>query len=173
MRETMRCKINPVSANDIPDLETLYADKDVWAYLGGVRSTIQIKDGIEEIISFQGAPKYFVVRRKEDASYIGSIALDKHHNNEDTEISYMFLSSCRGKGYAFETVSVMIEYAFQTLPISRLVAETQTLNMPSCKMLKRLGFSEVDRLNRFDAEQTIFAINRTVFMADTRQYLGV
>ena len=158
--ETTRCIIRPVSTDDIHDLETLYADEHVWTYLGGLRDAAEANSRIKETISNSNDAKHFIVRKKYDDAYIGSIILAAHHNGKDTEISYMFLSSQWGVGYAAESVGVMIDYAFETLDINRLVAETQTLNKPSCKLLARLGFSEDERLYRFGAEQIIFAIYR-------------
>lgn len=72
----------------------------------------------------------------------------------------MFLSQAWGNGYAFETICELLNYAFNILGLSEVVAETQAANSASCALLKKLGFSDKQRITRFGEEQIIWIKNR-------------
>lgn len=78
-----------------------------------------------------------VVRIKNN-EFIGLVSLDKHVDG-DKEVSYEFLTAWWGQGYATEVIGQVIKYAFEELEIVKLLAETQTANLSSCKLLERVG----------------------------------
>lgn len=145
---------------DINDLLNLYSDEIVWSYLGGLRSKEQMLKGIDSQVSPAENHEYWVVRNKATTEFIGSISLTPHHDGKDIEISYEFLSTFWGNGYARETIQAVINYAFNTKNIDRLVAETQAANLSSCKLLERLDFKEKKRVNRFSNEQKIYVVTQ-------------
>ena len=63
-----------------------------------------------------------------------------------------------GKGYATEVVKELIGYAFEELRLAKVIAETQTANILSCKLLERVGMELEQKIQRFGAEQAIYAI---------------
>jgi len=144
----------------VSDIRILYADINVWEYLGGTRNQEQINQGINDRISPSKNCTYWTVRRIETNEFLGNISLSLHHDGVYTEVSYQFLSSIWGNGYAFETVNELIQYAFNTLGLRELVAETQSANKASCNLLQKLGFYEKAKIIRFGAEQTIWAIRQ-------------
>lgn len=154
--ETKRCCINPISEQDVPDLEQLYADSKVWQFLGGTRDREQTKTSIARLLFPDDSSRHWAVRLKCSGAFLGFISLAPHHNSIDTEISYLFLSSFWGRGFATEAVQRFVTYILQTLHLTRFVAETQSSNTASCRMLERLSFQEEARLTRFDAEQIIW-----------------
>ncbi len=88
---------------------------------------------------------------------IGLIELGLHKDGQDHEISYQFAPAYWGKGYAREAAHNVIGHAFEDAGLTRIIAETQSANAASCRLLQQLGMSEVVRLHRFGAEQIIFA----------------
>ncbi|CAH1210751.1 hypothetical protein PAECIP111893_03264 [Paenibacillus plantiphilus] len=159
--ETKRCSIEITNQADYIDLKKLYNDTKVWDYLGGHRNLEQIEDRITEWINPQENCQYWTVRELGSGAFLGSILLTPHYDGEYTQISYMFLSSVWGNGLAFEAVSEVLYHSFKDKAFNKLIAEAQSANTSSCALLKRLGFYEVKRVNRFDAEQVIFAIDQT------------
>ena len=158
--ETNRCYINFTTKDDESDIRILYDDMKVWEYLGGARNQEQINQGINARISPDSDFTCWTVRRKETNEFLGNMSLSLHHDGVYTEVSYEFLSSVWGLGYAFEAVSELIQYAFSVLGLRELVAETQSANKASCNLLQKLGFYEKQRLIRFGAEQIIWAIEQ-------------
>jgi RimJ/RimL family protein N-acetyltransferase len=54
----------------------------------------------------------------------------------------------RGKGYAREAVGLLVDYLFATFPVERVGATTDPANVPSRRLLERLGFRREGVLRR-------------------------
>lgn len=59
------------------------------------------------------------------------------------EIGYSLLPEFRGKGYASEAVSALLEWSFSRPELDRVVAETSPELAPSIRLLERAGFAAV------------------------------
>jgi RimJ/RimL family protein N-acetyltransferase len=49
--------------------------------------------------------------------------------------------AARGKGYATEAVSLLIDYVFNSFPINRVECVTSPLNLPSTRMAEKVGLT--------------------------------
>lgn len=58
------------------------------------------------------------------------------------EIGYSVLHQFQGRGYATEMVRALTGWAFAQPSVARIVAETTEDNIPSMRLLHRLGFAE-------------------------------
>jgi len=58
------------------------------------------------------------------------------------EIGYSVLPQFHGRGHASEMVRALTDWAFTQPGVSRIVAETTEDNVPSMRLLRRLGFVE-------------------------------
>ena len=87
---------------------------------------------------------------------LGVVLLDRHHDLEDIEVSYLFLPEHWGRGYASAAVRQVLAHAFGTIGLCRVVAETQSANAASVRLLERLGFRLLRKVVRFGAEQSIY-----------------
>ena len=85
-------------------------------------------------------------------------AYNPHHDGVYLEISYQLLPNWWGAGYATEVVQVIINFALIELNLSKVIAETQTANTSSCKLLENLGMKLERTISRFGAEQAIYSI---------------
>ncbi|WP_096438933.1 GNAT family N-acetyltransferase [Alteribacter populi] len=56
------------------------------------------------------------------------------------EIGYGFMTDFRNKGYATEGVKALIEWAFQNERVEKVLAECAVDNVPSIRVLEKLGF---------------------------------
>lgn len=56
------------------------------------------------------------------------------------EIGYSVLPQFQGLGYATEGVGGLVDWAFQTAEVARIIAETMPGNMASLRLLEKLGF---------------------------------
>jgi ribosomal-protein-alanine N-acetyltransferase len=75
------------------------------------------------------------------------------------EVSYQLLPQWWRQGYATEVVQKIIQHAFADLALTKVVAETQTANIASCRLLEKVGMLREETLERFGAEQGIFSIS--------------
>lgn len=156
--ETKRCILQPLTKNDINEAVALFINYDVRKHLGGV---IPMDAAIAKLNKWITADDslYFSVRLKNNCVLAGIIDISPHLNSINKELSYQFLPSVWGMGYAYESIHSVIEYCSNVLDIKYLVSETQTENIRSCSLLQKLRFKLGDKINRFGAEQSIYVLN--------------
>jgi RimJ/RimL family protein N-acetyltransferase len=97
-----------------------------------------------------------------DGAMIGFITIDRRdperpaHVRPDAgeaELGYMFLPRAWGFGYAAEACQAVLDWFAGALPGEHLVLCTQTANDRSMRLAAKLGFTEVERFQEYDAEQ--------------------
>jgi RimJ/RimL family protein N-acetyltransferase len=77
---------------------------------------------------------------KQDGTKIGFIAHWLVQPGGMMEIGYGLISNERGKGYGTEAVQIMVDYLFLSKDIVRIQAVTNVKNVPSQKVLEKVGF---------------------------------
>jgi RimJ/RimL family protein N-acetyltransferase len=84
----------------------------------------------------------FVVERTADHKMIGFVGhYQAHPVLELTDVWYVLGERLeRGKGYGREAVGLLVDYLFHSTNLARVGATCDTDNVPSYKLLERLGF---------------------------------
>ena len=133
----------------------LLASPKVHTYLGGPRP----RDELERVMP--GAPRrrpgLFVVDL--DGAMIGMITLDRAKGHGPpaaagkAELGYLFLPQAWGFGYAAEACAAALGWFAGAVPGEPVVLFTQTANVRSMRLAAKLGFTEVERYEAYDAEQ--------------------
>lgn len=81
---------------------------------------------------------FFAVFLKESKDMLGYVCF---HNDGDTyDLGYCFHSAYHLKGYAYEATKTLIEYFTNEHGVTHFTAGTAIDNMPSCRLLEKLGF---------------------------------
>lgn len=158
MFETDRCVIRYLRKADFADVKKLYVNADIRKYLGGVRQDDSIELVFDEMLHSSDDSFYWTVREKHTDALIGMVSLDPHHDGVYLEVSYQLLPNWWGAGYATEVVQVIINFALDDLKLPKVIAETQTANRSSCRLLEKLGMKLEGTICRFGAEQAIYSI---------------
>lgn len=158
--ETIRCSLSQVKQSDYKDIKELFQNKKVRECLGGIRTEISIEETFIEMLNSVDDSKHWIIRDRESNGFMGLVSLDPHHNGEDVEVSYQLLPKWWGKGYATEVINRVIKFAFEVLDINKIVAETQTANIRSKKLLGRVGMELVTTYQRFNEEQSLYAVEQ-------------
>ncbi len=162
--ETERCIIKTITLDDKQDLFSLSNDINVWKYLGGEATAQWHRNNIENL---ENLPQEFfttrwIIRNKINNNFLGYTSMDTHHDGEYMELSYILLSDYWGYGYATEVANKIIRYAFNEKGFDKLLAEAQSANLASRHVLEKLGFYKIKELTRFNAEQTLYALENSV-----------
>lgn len=63
-----------------------------------------------------------------------------HEDNKNYDLGYCFHSDYHGKGYAYEACFAAMEHISKTRDVKAFTAGTALKNVPSCKLLEKLGF---------------------------------
>lgn len=156
--KTKRCILNKVNISDYDDIKKLYRNEDVRRFLGGTISSERYNDYFKEFINTNHKEFYWCVREEGSKEFVGLVSIDTHHDGINKEISYQFMPYYWGKGYAKEVIDKIIDFAFNELKLSKILCETQSANIASCKLLMKLGMNIEETIIRFCKEQYIFSI---------------
>jgi ribosomal-protein-alanine N-acetyltransferase len=149
------CLLDSIQASDLSLVARLYSEPAVRSFLGGpIAAQLAEQRAVE--LSHQSEQVWAVRPMPGSSSLLGVVVLDRHHDLEDIEVSYLFLPEHWGRGYATDAVRQALAYAFGTMGLRRVVAETQVANVASVRLLERLGFRLLRQLVRFGAKQSIY-----------------
>ncbi|MEC5424819.1 GNAT family N-acetyltransferase [Virgibacillus sp. C22-A2] len=160
---TNRCILTAVQESDYEDIKKVYLNEKVRQYLGGTVREESIDGVLDIMLNSDGNSWYFCVRYKQTNDFIGLVSLDPHHTGKDMEVSYQLIPKWWGAGYATEVITEIIGFAFTILKLPRLVAETQVANIPSRKLLEKVGMRLISTYDRFDAEQALYYLKSCDF----------
>ena len=143
--ETERLIIRNFKSDDWKDIAVIAMDYEQSEYTiydhGPWPSNQEEYKGIAEW--FVKGDDFAAILLKEEEKLIGWIAKGKIENKENAyNLGYIFHSSFHGKGYASESCKAIIKYIFEELQADEIITGTGKLNIPSNKLLKRLGFSK-------------------------------
>jgi RimJ/RimL family protein N-acetyltransferase len=81
------------------------------------------------------------VDRVANRAFIGWCSLTRWNADyRSASMGYCFNDAAWGHGYATEAARALLQWAFDTLEINRVQAETDTRNAASARVLEKLGF---------------------------------
>jgi RimJ/RimL family protein N-acetyltransferase len=144
MRTTERLVLRPFRDTDLDPWAALNADPHVTQYLGGPLTRAESdRDaaGINELYASQGYG-FVAVERRTDGAFLGACGLSKEQwYPDDLEIGWRLAREYWGHGYATEAAASWIEHGFTTLDLPRIIAVTDTPNLRSIAVMRRLGMS--------------------------------
>jgi RimJ/RimL family protein N-acetyltransferase len=89
----------------------------------------------------EGSGARLAVERAIDGAFIGWCALSRWNPvYRSASLGYCFDSAAWGHGYATEAARALLQWAFDTLDLNRVQAETDTRNGASARVLEKLNF---------------------------------
>lgn len=142
---TERLTLRQLSINDQQDIFALRSDKEINKYLGR-----QASKTIEDAISFinmindnikKSNSVYWAIILTKAKTFVGTICLfDFSNEKHSCEIGYELMTKFQGQGIMIEAAEKVIDYAFQTLQLQKIVAFTRSENQNSTKLLRKLNF---------------------------------
>ncbi|MEM7374300.1 MAG: GNAT family N-acetyltransferase [Bacteroidota bacterium] len=141
---TDRLFLREQTPEDAPFILELVNDPAWIQYIGdrGVRSEesakTYIRDGAMASYAQHGFGLWLVAQKTDDVP-VGICGLIKRDNLEDVDIGFAFLPQYRGKGYAYESASAVLNYGLEELGIQRIIAITTPDNVRSQGLLEKIG----------------------------------
>ncbi len=93
-----------------------------------------------ECINRAKGNNFYGVCLKNTNKLIGNLYINKYDEEFNTwEIGFVFNREYHGKGYAYESAKTMIDYLLHEKSARRIIAMCDPLNIPSWKLLERIG----------------------------------
>ncbi|MDN3504599.1 MAG: GNAT family N-acetyltransferase [Rhabdochlamydiaceae bacterium] len=152
---TNRLELSQWQKQDLEPFAKLNSDPKVMQFFPSTLNREQSDQLVDKIKAHFDKYGYglWSTSLKETGEFIGFIGLlqvgFEAHFTPAIEIGWRLDHKFWGKGYATEGASVVIDYAFNTLKISEIVSFTSQLNLPSIRLMKRLGMTH-DNKDDFD-----------------------
>ena len=123
--------------DDIPYMTQMFCSENVRKYLGGYPP--RDEHSMLKIIRSRGQTHWHIAL-KDTNEFIGQCDFNKIVDGVLGEIGYIFKEESWGKGYAFEALTAIINYGFDTLNLKRIFATNEKGNSRSVKLIEKLGF---------------------------------
>ena len=148
MIETTRLRLRRLRPADEAELVALDSDALVMRYVGsppGVRTHDETVDRVRQRIQADhGLAGWWIVEGKDDGAFHGVGLLLAMPEGDDVEVGYRLARASWGQGIATEAAAALIDHAFAALRLPRVVAVTYPDNLPSRRVLAKLGFAHED-----------------------------
>lgn len=151
--DTERLHLRWPRADDADDILTIYADTDVARYLSrpAWRELAQAHAWLDRMRDEhdRGSALQLMLERKQDTRVVGTCTLFRlDFDNRRAEIGYTLARDCWGRGYMHEALLALLQHGFDTLQLHRVEADIDPRNLPSARVLERLGFRHEGRLRQ-------------------------
>lgn len=145
-------------AGDRSGFIDLHTSAEVGRYLGGPRQRAALGNSVAQVPGDR--PGVFTVER--DGVFLGMVSFARRDRERpghlrldggEAEIGYMFLPAAWGFGYAVEACAAALDWFAGVRPGEPVLLCTQTANERSMRLAAKLGFTEIERFEEWDAEQ--------------------
>ncbi|PWW02677.1 RimJ/RimL family protein N-acetyltransferase [Mangrovibacter plantisponsor] len=137
---TTRLVLTPLNANDWPFYLALRQNPDVMKYMAEIDSEDGIRQSFERLLN-QEPGCYFIIREQHNPQAMGDIGLNINRLVPDTAaVGYSLLPEARGKGYAYEALSAVCQFALNLPGIKKISALALKENLASIQLLEKAGF---------------------------------
>jgi RimJ/RimL family protein N-acetyltransferase len=140
---TSRLLLRPLNEADLEALLGYRNDPEVARYQSWTKITPKEAQAFVEqaaaAVPGPGRSLVFAITLPESGLLIGDCILKISEDGQQGEIGFTLSPLYQGQGYGVEAVQGLLDYAFGTLKLHRIVAVTDARNTPSAKLLERLG----------------------------------
>jgi len=142
---TARLRLRPFDDADANDLFALHSNACVLRYWDAPPWSERVRAERFITACWQMAQEStgarLAVDRVSDGTFIGWCSLKRWNPDyRSASLGYCFDDAAWGHGYATEAARGLLRWAFDTLDLNRVQAETDTRNVASARVLEKLGF---------------------------------
>lgn len=140
MIETNRLCIRHLNEADWQDMKRIFTNFNHSEY---AVYDMPLPTNNEEIKTltkrFADSNLFFAVFLKESSEMFGYVCF--HKDGDSYDLGYCFHSAYHSKGYAYEGTKALVKYFASEYGATRFTAGTAINNIPSCRLLEKLGFT--------------------------------
>lgn len=166
--ETDRLKLYEFNESHAEYIFRLNHDPDVMRYTGDVYFE-SIEHALEKIKAYNHYRVYgygrWLCEVKETREIIGWCGLkwEKEDGEEFVDLGYRFFKEYWGKGYATESAFASLNYGFEKLGMTNILARVLQENKASIHVMKKLGMTFVKSAVCHDLKAELHGIRREEF----------
>jgi len=143
---TSRLLLRPFGAADADAIYALQSDPRVLRYWDAPPWSDRVRAerflaSCKEIEQAGTGARLAIERAGDGGGFIGWCCLMQWNpDHRSASIGYCFGESAWGQALATEAADAMLQWAFDTLDLNRVQAQTDTRNLASARVLEKLGF---------------------------------
>ena len=143
--ETSRLILRSFKEADLADLAALNGDAETMKFISAPLTQGQVADAISWFLAEWRRLGYgwFAVIEKASKCFIGQCGLqclEGKADSSDVELAFVIAKTAWGNGYATEAAREVVRFGFYTCGLHKIVAVTMRENIPSRRVLTKLGF---------------------------------
>lgn len=149
--ETERLLLRPWKDEDRASYARFNADPVARRFYPEVLDADQASAAIDSYIAAAARDGFgfYAAERKSDRVFMGDVGLSPVPaalskilpGKPSVEVGWFLGREFWGRGYAPEAAKAWIEYGFQSLGLSEIVAFTSSLNQPSLRVMEKIGMT--------------------------------
>mgnify|MGYP001225712939 CR=1 FL=1 len=114
-----------------------YWDSPPWKERARAERFLEVCKQLEA----EGTGARLAIERAADGMFIGWCCLMQWNpDHRSASMGYCLGEAAWGQGFATEAAGALLQWAFDTLDLNRMHAETDTRNIASSRVLEKLGF---------------------------------
>jgi len=162
---TERLTLRQVSLDDQDDIFALRSDPEINKFLDRQpcktnEDAITFINRINENFNL-GESYYWAITLTDTKTLAGTICLfDLSAERNRCEIGYELRTGFQGQGLMKEAVQVVIDYAFQTLKVKKILACTHDGNKKSTALLLKFNFKKSLETDKINPDLTVYALTQ-------------
>lgn len=157
---TKRLELRQLTLEDAPFILELVNDLSWLRFIGdrGVRTLEQaeayLQNGPLASYAAHGFGLY-LVRRKADGARLGMCGLLQRPSLPHPDIGFAYLPQFTGQGVGFEAATAVLHHARSQLNLSPILAIVKPDNVPSIKLLEKLGMQLQKRISLDEGQSEV------------------
>ena len=142
---TARLRLRPFTEGDTDALFALHSNPHVLRYWDSPpwsdpSRAARFIEACRQIAA-DGSGARLAIDRQPEGAFIGWCSLTAWNPEfRSARLTYCLDDAAWGHGYATEAAGALLDWAFDTLDLNRVQAETDTRNAASARVLEKLGF---------------------------------
>ena len=133
---------------------------EVTAYVGGVQTAEKVAESFAQMAeAAESLLSFYLLALKTDGTLVGKAGLSRIETaiapqelRQAVQVGWSLRPDYWGKGYASEAGEAALVLAFERLGLPRVYAQTSERNVPSWRVMERLGMKRRADLDYDDAD---------------------
>ena len=164
---TPRLVLRHFERKDLPDLFAMDSDARVMRYLGSGmkgRTREECEQALERMVERAAARAGYGLLHaslRDGGRFVGGCGLFPVLEGADIEIAYRLPHEAWGQGYATEMARAVLAHGFDNLGLTRIVGLTWPENVPSQRVLVKIGLTREADAEHYGRTMQVYAAHRT------------
>ena len=166
--ETKRLMLIPLEWGHQNEIYHMDRNPNVMRYIGRQgqpKNMDQVTAWIERRLPGNDGLGTWSAFLKKSKTFVGCYLLIRLEDSPHIEIGYRLMEDQWGKGYATEGSKAILNYAFRTLQLKEVVAVAIPENLPSRKVMTKLGLEYLNNTQYYQVEVAFYRITDDDFFA--------